>query len=130
MKKTEILLKINTLKRAFETLKNGVSRAESDLEKDGVIQRFEYTFEIFWKTLKAILHYLGLECYSPRNCIKEAFRQGLIEDDEIFLDMLEDRNRSSHIYEEDTSEETFRRIKEVYATTLEKAINTLDEKIK
>ncbi len=130
MKKTEILLKINTLKKAFETLKKGVSEAETDLEKDGVIQRFEYTFELFWKTLKAILYYLGLECYSPRSCIKEAFRQGLIEDDEIFLDMLEDRNRSSHVYEERTSEEIFKRIKEVYVRILERAINGLEEKIR
>ncbi len=130
MKKVELILSLNRLKKAFSTLKDGVLQAKTQLEKDGVIQRFEYTFELFWKTLKIILSYLGIECYSPRNCIKEAFRQGLIEDDEIFLDMLEDRNLSSHIYEEDSVEEIFRRIKEVYVDVLEKAVNTLEAKLK
>lgn len=130
MKKTEVLLSINKLKKAFETLKEGTIQANSQLEKDGVIQRFEYTFEIFWKTLKILLSYLGIECHSPRSCIKEAFRQGFIEDDEIFLDMLEDRNRSSHIYEEKTAEEIFERIKEVYTETLENTIKNLEKKLK
>ncbi|MBO8143713.1 MAG: nucleotidyltransferase substrate binding protein [Thermodesulfobacterium sp.] len=130
MKKTEVLLSINKLKKAFETLKEGAFKANSQLEKDGVIQRFEYTFEIFWKTLKILLSYLGIECYSPRSCIKEAFRQGFIEDDEIFLDMLEDRNRSSHIYEEKTAEEIFERIKEIYTEAFEKVIKNLEERLK
>jgi len=130
MKKTEVLLSINKFKKAFETLKEGTIQANSQLEKDGVIQRFEYTFEIFWKTLKMLLSYLGIECYSPRSCIKEAFKQGFIEDDEIFLDMLEDRNRSSHIYEEKTAEEIFERIKEIYTEILEKTIKNLEEKLK
>ncbi len=130
MKKVELILSLNKLKKAFSTLKDGVLQAKTQLEKDGVIQRFEYTFELFWKTLKIILSYLGIECYSPRNCIKEAFRQGLIEDDEIFLDMLEDRNLSSHIYEEDSVEEIFRRIKEVYVDVLEKSIKNLEIKMK
>jgi nucleotidyltransferase substrate binding protein (TIGR01987 family) len=130
MKKTEILLSINKLKKALKTLKEGVSQAKTQLEKDGVIQRFEYTFEIFWKTLKILLSYLGIECNSPRSCIKEAFRQGLIKDDEIFLDMLEDRNLSSHIYEEKTAEEIFERIKEIYVEILEKTIGNLESKLK
>jgi len=108
MKKTEVLLSINKLKKAFETLKEGTIQANSQLEKDGG----------------------GIECYSPRSCIKEAFKQGFIEDDEIFLDMLEDRNRSSHIYEEKTAKEIFERIKEVYTKTLEKTIENLEEKLK
>ena len=108
MKKTEVLLSINKLKKAFETLKEGTIQANSQLEKDGV----------------------GIECHSPRSCIKEAFRQGFIEDDEIFLDMLEDRNRSSHIYEEKTAEEIFERIKGVYTETLENTIKNLEKKLK
>jgi len=108
MKKTEVLLSINKLKKAFETLKEGTIQANSQLEKDGG----------------------GIECYSLRGCIKEAFKQGFIEDDEIFLDMLKDKNKSSHIYEEKTAEEIFERIKEIYIETLEKAIKNLEEKLK
>ena len=114
MKKSEVLIKVDNFEKGLNRLKEAVERAKDDLDKDGVIQRFEFTIELLWKALKAILAYQGIECYSPRSCIKEAFKANLIEDDEIILDMLEDRNRSSHIYSEFTSEEIFERIKKVY----------------
>jgi len=114
MTKSEVLLKINNFERALKRLEEAVKKAKDDLDKDGVIQRFEFTIELLWKSFKAILNYLGIECYSPRSCIKEAFKAGIIGDDEIILDMLNDRNISSHVYSETTSEEIFRRIKEVY----------------
>ena len=114
MKKSEVLLKIEKFNQAVERLKEAVQTAKSQLEKDGTIQRFEFTVELFWKTLKAILSYQGIECYSPRDCIKKAYRYGIIDDDEILLDMLEDRNLSSHIYSQTTAEEIFERIKTIY----------------
>ncbi len=68
----------------------------------------------FERALKAVLVYQGIECSSPRNCIKESLKAELIDDDEIILDMLDDRNKSSHIYSEVTSEEIFGRKKGVY----------------
>jgi len=64
------------------------------------------------------LEYKGIECYSPRNCIKEAFKANIINDDEIILDMVEDRNLSSHIYDENVSNEIFEKIKNVYLAYL------------
>ena len=118
MQKSEVLIKTDNFEKGLNRLKEAVERAKDDLDKDGVIQRFEFTIELLWKVLKAILNYQGIECYSPRSCIKEAFKVNLIEDDEIILDMLEDRNRSSHIYSETTSEEIFERIKKVYVEYL------------
>ena len=118
MKKSEVLLKIEKFNQAVERLKEAVQTAKSQLEKDGTIQRFEFTVELLWKTLKAILSYQGIECYSPRDCIKKAYRYGIIEDNEIFLDMLEDLNLSSHIYSQTTAEEIFERIKTVYVKFL------------
>lgn len=114
MKKVDVLLKIDNFEKALSRLKEAVEKAEDELDKDGVIQRFEFTVELLWKTLKAILEYKYIQCNSPRSCIKEAFKAGLIDDDEIILDMLEDRNRSSHIYDSSVSEEIFSRIKAVY----------------
>ena len=118
MKKSEVLIKIDNFEKGLNRLKEAVKRAKDDLDKDGVIQRFEFTVELLWKVLKAVLAYQGIECYSPRSCIKEAFKANLIEDDEVILDMLEDRNKSSHIYSEVTSEEIFERIKRVYINYL------------
>ena len=114
MKKSDVLLKVHNFERALERLKEAVEIAQDELDKDGAIQRFEFTVELLWKSLKAILEYKGIECYSPRNCIKEAFKANIIGDDDIVLDMIEDRSLSSHIYDEKTSDEIFERIKNVY----------------
>ncbi|WP_457569289.1 nucleotidyltransferase substrate binding protein [Desulfurobacterium sp.] len=114
MKEEEVLTKIRNFEKALERLDEAVTIARDELDKDGVIQRFEFTVELLWKALRAILSYHGIECYSPRNCIKEAFKANIISDDEIVLDMLKDRNLSSHIYDKTVSEQIFKRIKENY----------------
>jgi len=114
MKKSEVLLKVEKFNQALKRLKEAVDTARSQLEKNGTIQRFELTVELLWKTLKNILRYQGVECFSPRDCIKKAFRYRIIDDDEIILDMLEDRNLSFHIYDSKTADEIFERIKKVY----------------
>lgn len=70
------------------------------LEKEGLIQRFEYTFELAWKTLKDYLEYQEVAVSFPREVIKAAFHHGLIEDGETWMDMLEKRNLLAHTYEE------------------------------
>lgn len=127
MKKSDVLIKIENFENALKKLEEAVLIAKDELDKDGVIQRFEFTVEMLWKALKAILNYQGIECYSPRNCIKEAFRADIINDDEVVLDMLEDRNLSSSIYDRLKSEEMFERIKRVYVDYL-KNLN-LKEKV-
>ena len=117
------------LEKAFLKLKEGVVSAKDELDKDGVIQRFEFTFELLWKALKIFLEYQGIDVKTPRDSLKEAFRIELIEDEEIFLDMLEDRNKSSHIYDKEVSEEIFRRIKSFYIQAIENVLKKLKEKI-
>ncbi|WP_367142724.1 HI0074 family nucleotidyltransferase substrate-binding subunit [Desulfosporosinus sp.] len=68
----------------------------NDLLRDGVIQRFEFTFELAWKTLKAVFEDEGLiGLNSPKTVLREAFAMGLIQDDELWLTMLSDRNSTS-----------------------------------
>ena len=129
MKKVEVLLAIEKLNKAFLKLREGIESASTELEKDGVIQRFEFTFELLWKTLRIILEYKGIEVRSPRSAIKEAFKAGLIEDDEILLDMLEDRNLSSHIYSEEIAEQIFKRIEKAYVPAMEKLLAILKERL-
>ena len=63
MRKVEIVLAIQSLEKAYLRLKDAVQRARDDLDKDGVIQRFEFTTELLWKTLKRVLNYNMEECY-------------------------------------------------------------------
>ncbi|HKI45799.1 MAG TPA: HI0074 family nucleotidyltransferase substrate-binding subunit [Balneolales bacterium] len=114
----EIEISVNNFSRAADKLIEGIKEAESELDRDGVLQRFEFSFELFWKTLRLILRFEGFDCQSPRSCIKEAYRHGYITDGEIYLDMLEDRNLSSHIYDEQTSIDIFSRIKNRYSKSL------------
>jgi nucleotidyltransferase substrate binding protein (TIGR01987 family) len=126
--KEEIKVSLDKFSGALERLKEGAKSAKDDLEKDGVIQRFEFTVELLWKTLKIILGHEGIICNTPRECLKSAFRIGLIKDDEEFLNMLEDRNRTSHIYSKEESEEIFYRIKENYLQILDDVYLVLSNK--
>lgn len=126
MKKSDALLAIDRLKQAVDRLEDALGRVRDDLDRDGAIQRFEFTVELLWKTLATQLEYQGVTCQSPRNCIKLAFRHGLIDDDEILLDMIEDRNRSSHVYNEKVAEEIFMRISKLYAPSIRKVQERLE----
>ena len=83
-----------------EALEEGVDGL-NDLEKEGVIQRFEYTFELAWNTLKDRLEYDGvvMESVTPRNVIRTATSVGLIADGQTWVNMLEDRRNTSHRYD-------------------------------
>jgi len=87
--KINLYLAVEKLQKAFKRLEEAIPQIKDDLDRGGLIQLFEFTVELSWKTLKLILAYQGIECASLRRCIKEAFRAGIIKDDEILLDMLE-----------------------------------------
>ena len=74
-------------------------RPLSDLEKQGVIQAFEFVHELAWNVLKDFLEYEGIQgIVGSRSAVREAFKRGLIEDGETWMDMIEKRNLSSHTY--------------------------------
>lgn len=117
---------LQKLRDVFNRLKESTEKAVDELDRDGVIQRFEFTFELFWKTIKILLEYEGFECAGPRSCIKEGARRGFLIEGELLLDMLEDRNKVSHIYDESTAKEIFERIKGEYVDAIEKNIKLFD----
>lgn len=118
--KDDLKAALLSFNNALTSLEQGLKEAKRELEKDGVIQRFEFTFELMWKSLKIFLYDEGIECKSPRDCLRKAFKYGIIKNEEIVLDMLIDRNNSTHIYNKDESEEIFQRIKSDYITELKK----------
>lgn len=106
--------------RALGRLRAGAGEdpARSDLVYDGVIQRFEFCFELGWKLLRSLLHHQGVEASTPRACIKEAFRAGILHDGDSWISMLEARNRTSHLYDQDAARDIYRQIKEEFLTLL------------
>jgi len=108
----------------FQGANNRLKEAiNDDLSKgsiviDGTIQRFEFTFELSWKLSKAILLLKGIEANSPRDTIKEAFKANILDDGDGWIEMLEDRNKSAHIYDEEIAIEIYRRIKDKHYNNL------------
>jgi len=109
------------LGRATRRLSEIASLPFDDVVRDAAIQRFEFTFELVWKTLKLWLDHHGLDAATPRDVLKKAFASGLIqtpEEAEIWLRMLADRNFAAHVYSERLADETYRRIVADYVPRL------------
>jgi nucleotidyltransferase substrate binding protein (TIGR01987 family) len=109
------------MKEKFENFCKALDRLEEALQEepvglnlDAIIQRFEFTYELTWKVLKSFLFRDGIECNSPRDCFKTAFQTGYINNEDLWLEMINDRNLTSHIYDEEQTRSVYRRIKKLY----------------
>jgi len=91
-------------------LKDVLAAKGSLIQRDSAIQRFEFTVELAWKVQQAFLREKGIECRSPKDCLKESFKYGLLRDDPLWLAMLEDRNLTVHTSNEQTAEKVYGRI--------------------
>ena len=79
-------------------------RSLSKLEQQGLIQGFEFTHELAWKTLKDFLEHRGVQdLYGSKDATRQAFKVGLIEEGQIWMDMIQSRNLTSHTYNEETA---------------------------
>lgn len=109
----------NALKRLEDALAenmDNLSENAKDAIIDGVLHRFEFTFELAWKTMKDYLEYLGVteKNGSPRENIQLAFKQEIIDDGEIWIEIMLSRNELSHLYDEEASREIYEDIKNKY----------------
>ncbi len=98
-----------------EVVENNTLDKLSDLEKEGLIQRFEYTYELAWKVMKDYLEYQGITGITgSRDAIREAFQKGLIAEGERWMDMIKSRNQTAHLYNEATAKEIAESIMDIY----------------
>lgn len=94
---------------------------QTDIVRDAAIQRFEFTFELVWKTLQLYLEHEGLESGGPRAVLKRAFLIRLISDQDeadVWMQMLDDRNLTSHAYDATLAVRIYTRIVDDYAPRL------------
>ncbi|HBE81008.1 MAG TPA: nucleotidyltransferase [Firmicutes bacterium] len=125
--------KFENYTRALVKLREGILKCDEndDLDRDGLIQRFEFTFELAWKTLQAMFENEGLiGLNSPKTVLKEALKAGLIDDEEIWLKMLTDRNSTAHIYNERMAIEICNRIRQAHEMPLEQLAVRIEKRIK
>ena len=95
--------------------------------QDGLIQRFEFTFELAWKTSKVKLETQGLnEALSPKAVLKELYSLKWVDDETIWLEMLKDRNMTSHVYDERVADEITDRVMNKYLRAFEELYNKLN----
>lgn len=93
------------------------------IHKMAIIQAYEMVFELGWKTLKDFLTEKRVKVDFPRNIIKEAFAYEIIEDGEIWIKMLDDRNLTSHTYDEQIATRVVNDIKDKYYPALKQVYN-------
>ncbi len=109
--------------KAFLRLKEAVvlanQRELSDLEAQGLIQGFVYTHELAWNTLKDFLQAQDFKLYGSRDTTRVAFKEGIIENGEAWMEMIRHRNLTTHTYNEETAEEVVSAILNIYFSEFE-----------
>jgi nucleotidyltransferase substrate binding protein (TIGR01987 family) len=113
---SQALDKFSSAIKSEDEIKN---QGFEDIFLDLIVKRFEFTFEMAWKSLKRYLEYLGFSPKSPRATFKEAYAQEIIKDEKIWLLMIEQRNTSSHIYDESEISEILEFLEEYQKAFLE-----------
>lgn len=119
-----------TLGRAIERLADVIRHQDldkNDFMRDAAIQRFEFVIELFWKVLKKILSYEKVESTTPRDVLNKSFQYELIDDEDRWLKMLDDRNNTSHVYREEDAKRIFIHIQN-YLPVFERTYLALKEK--
>lgn len=96
---------------AVARLQEALAKPKDEYMRDSCIQRFEFTFDLSWKTVKAYLEEtLNVRCASPTACFREAYSQGLVEYEDRWISMAQDHNQTAHMYKESLAEEVYRRL--------------------
>ncbi len=113
-------------KNALTRLKEALQEEPSEIVIDGILHRFEFTFELAWKCIKDYLEYMGIseKIGSPRENIQLAYKNGTISDGDLWIEMMLARNSLSHLYDEQQSRQVYNDIKSKYINAFEE----LDEK--
>lgn len=121
--------KFINLEKAYTKLQEvaNLYDGKDEIVRDSLIQRFEFTYELTHKTLKEFMKYSGvtLENSFPRTIYKKAYVNNLISDDRVWISLLEDRNATSHIYNEKLADEIATRIVDRYVDAIGELINNL-----
>lgn len=100
---------LGNLEKALTNLERAIQiPKDRELVAEGTIHRFEMTIELFWKTLQRAIKFEGTKVSTPRESLKEAFRLGWLHDEQVWLDMVDSRNTTSHEYlDEELAEDNY-----------------------
>lgn len=132
-KETRLKQRYSNLKKPFQQLSEAIKQSEkkefNNIEKAGMIQYYEFTFELCWKVMKDYLETEGEIVKGTRSVLKLSFQFDLLNDGDVWLEMLETRNRLNHTYKEENFLEAFNDIKNQYYPEIEWFINKMEQVI-
>ncbi|MCI5158453.1 MAG: DUF86 domain-containing protein [Candidatus Electrothrix sp. AUS1_2] len=120
--------RFSNYQKALRQLQKFIDKGElSELEEQGLIKSFEYTYELAWNTVKDFLEFQGhADIFGSRDAFRKAFQLGIIEDGEVWMDMIQSRNRTTHTYNEETANEISRTVISVYFDAFKKLHEKLE----
>lgn len=118
----------NSFKNALKRLDEALKEEKTALNRDAAIQRFEFTIELAWKCIQKFLGEQKIICRSPKECLKESFKFGLIGDDPKWLEAFDDRNLTAHTYNEKIAETIYGRLPD-YLEIFNNLKDSLEDKI-
>ena len=128
MSEGELELGFRTLGQALARLKEALEQPLANpLAVDGSLQRFEFSIELYWKLLKRLLWSHGVEAATPRDAFRKAFAAGWLSDETAWLQLLSDRNATSHAYDEASARLIYDRVKACFPL-LEGTVQRLRER--
>ena len=122
------LIKFQSAEKALTTLEEALHAEYSIFVRDSAIQRFEYTTEALWKCLQSYLkEYEGIIASSPKACMREAKKLKILNDNEteLALEMIDDRNLTSHTYHEEVAQMIFKHLRQ-YSDLMKKILEKLE----
>ena len=120
-------LDLTILKKADAKLSKFMEHNRTEQEKAGIIQAFEFCYELSWKIMKKFLYNEGIDVNSPREAFRESAKNGIIKNVELWFTFLEQRNQTTHTYNEQTLEEIMKVIPK-FKLELESLIECLEKK--
>ncbi len=120
--------RFSNYKKALAQLERFLTKSDlNELEIQGLVKAFKYTFELAWKTLQDLLIFKGFSGISgPKPVSQQAFQDGFIEDGEGWIRMLESRNLASHTYNEEIAARIVKEIRQEYFALMQALMNRLE----
>lgn len=106
---TQLESLIKDLKKATISLKEAIELKPTRIHKDATIQRFEFSFELAWKSIQAFIRDQGFDCKSPKSCLRMAATLDLIKDIEAWFEYLKARNFIAHVYSENLADKIYKK---------------------
>ena len=121
--------RFSSFEKAFRQLERFISKTElNEMEGQGLIKAFEYTYELSWKTLQDLLMAKGYkDIIGPRPVIEQSFQDGYIKNGKDWLKMHISRNLTSHTYDEETAKEVIKEIRNTYFGLLNDLFSTFEK---